>query len=327
MTCRSIENRCAKRGLVNGNVILAVSCLGAPIQLMRRREYKTLLLLFLPILSGCFVHTRTVKQAKMPSAVMSATAEELVQAVNKQCQEIHSLSATVEFQATEGGPRKGREKTYTSFSGYILLRKPEAVRVIGLLPVLHTRAFDMASDGNTFKLLIYYPHDRVIEGSNTLTKESANPLESLRPKIFFDSLLINCIRPDELVTLTTDTETKPDPKSKQMMVYPEYDLTVVRQKANSQELIPQRVIHFSRIDLHTVQEDIYDSQGDIQTQAIYGPMQQFGTQSFPGMITIKRPLEEYQFVLTIQKLNVNLELKDDQFELKIPEGTPVQKLQ
>jgi outer membrane lipoprotein-sorting protein len=294
---------------------------------MRRREYKTALLLLLPTLSGCFVHTRTVKQAKMPTVVMTATADELVQAVNKQCQAINSLSATVEFQASEGGPRKGKEKTYTSFSGYILLRKPEAIRVIGLLPVLHTRAFDMASDGNTFKLLIYYPHDHVIEGSNTLTKVAPNSVENLRPKIFFDSLLINCIQPDDLVALTTDTETKVDPKSKQLMVYPEYDLTVVRRKPDSQELIPQRVIHFSRLDLHTTQEDIYDPKGAIQTQAIYGPTQEFGPESFPGSITIKRPLEEYQIVVTVQKLKVNLALTDDQFEIKVPEGTPVRKLE
>lgn len=293
---------------------------------MRRRHYKTALLLLLPALSGCLVHTRTVKQAKMPNVIRTATADQLVQQVNEQCQAINSLSATVEFQATEGGPRKGKEKTYTSFSGYILLRKPEAVRVIGLVPVLHTRAFDMASDGNTFKLLIYYPHDHVIEGANSVTKESPNPLENLRPKIFFDSLLINCIRLDDLVTLTNDTENKIDPKSKQVMLDPQYDLTVVRRKPDSQQLIPQRVIHFSRVDLQTVQEDIYDAEGSIQTQAIYGPLQQFGPHLFPGTITIKRPLEEYQIVITVQKVNVNLTLTDDQFEIKIPEGTPVRKL-
>jgi outer membrane lipoprotein-sorting protein len=293
---------------------------------MRGREYKPLLLL-LPLLSGCFVHTKTVKQAKMPAVVLSATAEQLVQDVNQQCQEIHSLSATVEFTATEGGPRKGREKTYTSFSGYILLRKPEAIRVIGLVPVLHSRAFDMASDGNQFKLLIYYPHDHVIEGSNTVTKESANPVENMRPRIFFDSLLIDCIQSDDLVTLTTDTETKVDPKTKQVLLDPQYDLTVVRRKPNSQELIPQRVIHFTRTDLHTVQEDIYDQKGQIQTTAIYGPLQRFGPKMFPGTITIKRPLEEFQIVVTMQKLIVNLSLDDQTFEIKIPEGTPVRNLE
>ena len=293
---------------------------------MRRPEYKPLLLL-LPLLTGCFTHTKTVKQAKMPTVVLTATADELVKDVNQQCQEIHSLSATVEFTATEGGPRKGREKTYTSFSGYIILRKPEAIRVIGLVPVLHTRAFDMASDGNQFKLLIYYPHDHVIEGSNSVTKESPNPVENIRPRIFFDSLLIDCIQPDDLVTLTTDTETKVDPKTKQLLLDPQYDLTVVRAKPGSQELIPQRVIHFTRTDLHAVQEDIYDQKGQIQTTAIYGPLQRFGPQLFPGTITIKRPLEEFQIVVTMQKLNVNLTLTDDQFEIKIPEGAPVRKLE
>ena len=292
---------------------------------MRRREYKPLLLL-LPLLSGC-VHTRTVKQATMPSLVLSATAAELVQDVNKQCQEINSLSATVEFQATEGGPRQGKERTFTSFSGYILLRKPEAVRVIGLVPVLHTRAFDMASDGSEFKLLIYYPHDHVIEGSNTVTKESSNPVENLRPKIFFDSLLINCIQSDDLVTLTTDTETKMDPKTKQLLLDPQYDLTIARRKPDSQELLPQRVIRFARTDLNTVQEDIYDQKGNIQTTAIYGPLQRFGPHMFPGTITIKRPLEEFQIVITVQKVNVNLTLTDDQFEIKIPEGSPIRKLE
>jgi outer membrane lipoprotein-sorting protein len=293
---------------------------------MRRREYKTILLLLLPILSGCFVRTRTVKQAKMPGVVITATADELVQTINKQCREIHSLSATVEFQATEGGPRKGKEKTYISFSGYILLRKPESLRVIGLVPLLRTRAFDMASDGNTFKLLIP-SRKEVIVGTNTATKESSNALENLRPNIFFDSLLIDCIRPDDLVTLTTDTETKMDPNSKQLMIYPEYDLTVGRRKPDSQEIIAKRVIHFSRIDLHTVQEDIYDAKGEIQTTAIYGSLQTFGQQHFPGMITIKRPLEEYQIVITVQKIEVILTLKDDQFEIEIPAGTQVTKLE
>ena len=300
------------------------------IRLMRRRGIQNGLrlavtILLLPMLNGCLVRTRVVKQAKMSGVAMSATADQLVKSINDSCQSIQSLSATVEFQASEGGPRKGKEKTYTSFSGYILLRKPESLRVIGLLPVVRTRAFDMASDGKTFKLLI--PLDnKVVEGANTITKESPNALENFRPNVFTDSLLINCISPNDLVTLTSETKTEIDPKSKQLLEEPEYDLTVVRRKENSQELIPERVIHFSRIDLHPIQEDIYDTQGAIQTQAIYGTPQTFGTESFPGAITIKRPLEEFQIMVTFQKLRVNLSLTDDQFELKVPNGTKVQKL-
>ncbi len=293
---------------------------------MRRCEYKTLLLLLLPMLNGCLVHTRVVQQAKIPSIVLTATADDLVKSINKSCQTIHSLSATVEFKATEGGPRKGREKTYTSLNGYILLRKPESVRVIGLVPVLHTRAFDMASNGNTFKLVIP-SRNRVIEGTNTVTKKSPNAIENLRPNIFIDSLLFNCIEPDDLVTLTEDTETVIDQKSKQMTLRPEYDLSVVRRKENSQELIPERVVHFDRTDLRPYEVDIYDKNGERQTEAVYGPLQTFGPVEFPGTVTIKRPLDEYQIQISIQKLTVNLALTDDQFEVKVPEGMQVQKLQ
>jgi hypothetical protein len=190
---------------------------------------------------------------------------------------------------------------------------------------VRTRAFDMATDGNTFKLLI--PHNnKVIEGLNSVTKESSNALENFRPNVFSDSLLINCISPTDLVTLTSETKTEVDPKTKQLLDQPEYDLTVVRRKENTQELIPERVIHFSRVDLHPYQEDIYDPKGAIQTQAIYGPPQRFGAETFPGTITIKRPLEELQIVITFTKVRVNLALTDDQFELKIPSGVTVQKL-
>jgi outer membrane lipoprotein-sorting protein len=293
---------------------------------MRGRGIQNALLLLLPMLNGCLVHTRVVKQAKMPSVVLTATADELVKSINDHCNDIHSLTATVEFRATEGGPQKGKERTFTSFSGYIVLRKPESLRVIGLVPVLRTHAFDMATDGETFKLLI--PHEnKVIEGPNAMTKESSNALENFRPNVFSDSMLIKCIGSSELVTLTAETKSQIDPKSKQLMVQPDYDLTVVRRKENTQELIPERVIHFSRIDLHPYQEDIYDAKGAIQTQATYGPLQTFGPVQFPGMITITRPLEELQIVITFQKLTTNLAVTDDQFELKIPSGTMVQRLQ
>jgi outer membrane lipoprotein-sorting protein len=283
------------------------------------------LLLLLPLLNGCLWHTRRVKQVKPPAVVMTATAEDLVKLINDRCNDIHSLSATVEFTATVGGPKKGKEKTYTAFSGYILMRKPEALRVIGLVPVLHTRAFDLASDGTNFKLWI--PHEnKVFEGPNTLTKESRNTLENFRPNVFSDSLLINCIGPDDLVTLTSDTSTQLNPETKKLMVRAEYDLSVLRKKPNSQQLIPERVIHFDRTDLRPYEEDIYDAKGAIQTQAIYGPDQTFGDVKFPGTITIKRPLEEYQIVITFEKLRTNLALNNDQFELKTPEGAKVQEL-
>jgi hypothetical protein len=282
--------------------------------------------LCLPVLTGCLSHTRKLQQPKMPTTVMSADVQQLVSNINKQYETIQSLNATVEFQASVGGEQKGKITDYTSVKGFILLRKPEMLRVLGLLPVLNTRAFDLASDGSTFKLLI--PHEnKAIVGSNTVSKPSSKPLENMRPYVFFDSLLIHSIGSDELLSLTTDTKTVIDSKNKQLLLQPEYALGVFRQNTNTNVLIPERVIHVSRVDLLPSGEDIYDKDGNIQTQAVYGPYESFGEFRFPGSITIKRPLEEYQIVITFQKVTVNQPLPDNQFQLDIPKGAQIQNLQ
>ena len=103
-------------------------------------------------------------------------------------------------------------------------------------------------------------------------------------------------------------------------------LTVLRRKANSQEMIRERDIHFDRTTLLPSGVDIYDSSGALQTQAVYGEYATFGQERFPATITIRRPIDEYKIVLSIQKLTLNQNLNDNQFELKIPDGYTVRKL-
>jgi len=255
---------------------------------------------------------------------MTASADQLVGSINDQCRSIQSLVAIVDFQLIEGGPRKGKQTTTTSFSGTILQQNPSSLRVTVRLPVVGTKAMDMATQGRTFTLWIPVRNE-AFKGVNTVTKESPNPLENLRPSVFSDSLLLGCIAPDDLVTLTSETKTHLDAKAKHLIAQPDYDLMVLRRKG-TQELVAQRVVHFNRTNLVPYQEDVYDQNGGIQTEATYGPIEKFGDVSFPRTIAIKRPLDELQILITIEKLTVNLPLPDDKFELTIPEGTTVHRL-
>jgi hypothetical protein len=284
--------------------------------------------LALPALNGCLWHTRKVPQAKMPENVLTAAPEQLVDIINKRYDSISSLSATVTFTATSGGTLKGSEKTVTPFPGYILLRKPESLRVLGLLPVVHTQAFDMASDGQTFKLVIP-PKNRAVEGPNSISQVSSNSFENMRPYMFVDSMLIPKIGDGDQLSVTGDSTTVVNPKTRKLEIRPEYLLTIGKRQGTSNILLTQRVIHFSRVDLRPIEEDIYGPDGQVQTQAIYGPLQTFGIEQFPGTITIKWPLQEQQILVTIEKLRVNPTnppLTDDQFQLRIPEGVQVQEL-
>lgn len=282
-------------------------------------------LLLLPCLQGCLVHTYHVQQPQMPALVQTAAADQLVAMVNKNGSKIHTLKATVTIQVSVGGANKGKVTDYTSLNGYILLSTPEMLRVLGLLPVVHTPAFDLASDGQNFTLTIP-PKDKAYLGTNAVTKPAANPLENLRPNIFFDTLIPQAIGPDDLVYLTTETKTHVDQKTHKLLADPEYELNIVRRQANSQELIPERRIHFDRTTLLPSGVDIYDAAGAIQTQAVYGPYASFGDQRYPSTITIRRPIDEYQIVLGFTKLSVNEPLADNQFQLKVPAGYSVQTL-
>jgi outer membrane lipoprotein-sorting protein len=292
---------------------------------------RPLLLLPLFLLTGCLYHTRKLQTPQAPTVVMNAEAVQLATRLKDAYDAIHSLSATVDLQASVGGALKGKVTDYTSFRGFILMRKPEMLRVLGLLPVVRTTAFDLVSDGTDFKLLIP-SQNKAIEGNGSVTTKSDNPLMNLRPSLFFDAIMIRPIIPEDEVILTTDDNVAQDPKTKKWFEERDYLLSIVRAKDSSnpkdgiRELIPKRVIRFNRENLQPIEQDIYDQNGTIETQTLYGPLQKFGGAMFPGVVTIKRPLEEYQIVLTLQKLVLNQPLADDQFELKIPDGVQVKTL-
>ena len=284
--------------------------------------------LALPALDGCLWHTRKVPQAALPANVLSAPPGQLVEIINRQYAAIHSLRAKVTFTATEGGALKGSEKTLAPAQGYIVLREPESLRVIAYLPVVHTPAFDMASDGPTFTLVIP-PRNRTIEGPNTVGQSSSNSMENLRPYMFVDSMVLPPIRPDDLLSVTGDSTTILNPKTRKLELRPDYLLTVSDRQGNSNILFTKRVIRFSRVDLRPVEEDIYGSDGQVQTQALYGPLQAFGTEQFPGTITIKWPLQEQQILITILTLRINPTnppVTDDQFQLRVPSGMSIEQL-
>jgi outer membrane lipoprotein-sorting protein len=299
-----------------------------------RRDWLKFLALLVPVLTGCLSHTRKLQQPKLAGAVMNADAVQLVEAVNRRYDQINSMTATVDFAASVGGAHSGKQTDYTSFHGFILFRKPQMLRVIGQVPVIRTIAFNLASNGDTFTLVIP-PRSRAIQGSASVTTRAANPMENLRPGVFLDAIVIQRIAPDRIVSLINSSSNTIEPRTKQLIETPQYDLTISKPgERSSPGGLPQvdkalRVIHFSRINLMPTEQDIYNADGDVETQIIYGPYQDFNGTQYPATITINRLLDEYRITLTVEKLvlnPVNPPLTDESFELEVPKGYKVQKM-
>ena len=84
---------------------------------------------------------------------MNADVLELVKGINERYDKIQSLTATMDFAASVGGAHRGAQTDYTSSGLYSLPQAADAAGVI-MVPVLHTDALDLASNGNDFTLLI-----------------------------------------------------------------------------------------------------------------------------------------------------------------------------
>jgi len=297
--------------------------------MMPLRRIASVSALILPLLlSGCFVEftTRKLPVPVAPANVQTVTPEELVARLNQRWDTLQTLNATVEIQASVEKSDQGLARDYTTFRGIILMRKPGMLRVLGLVPILGTRMFDMASDGNNFTL--YVPSkSKAIKGSNKLNKKSVNVLENLRPEFFYDSMVVQGLAPDDDYLVAGDSETIEDVKKKRLLITPEYVLNIMRRKEGSHELKPSRVITIHRDDLLPYDQDFYDSEGNIETEVTYSNYQKFDFGMYPNKMIIKRPLEGFQLVLTIQKVNQNQTLSDDQFNVTVPDGTQIQNLE
>jgi hypothetical protein len=294
---------------------------------MKRLSRTAALALPMLALSGCslFPTTRKLPVPKGPTITQTVAPEALVKQINQRWEHMNALTATVDIQATQLKSKEGVAKDFPSCRGFILLRKPNMLRVVA--QYFGVRVFEIGSDGEHFTLSIP-TKSKAIEGSNKLEKRSTNQLENLRPGFFFDAMMVRGLDSDDYYSVTADTETVEDAQKKHLYAVPEYVLSVNRHNSGSHNDIPVRVITFHRDDLLPYQQDLYDEKGNLETEVLYSKYTDFGGSKYPSLVTIKRPIEGIQLVLTVERVveNPDPPLTDSQFQIKLAEGTKVQQL-
>jgi len=274
---------------------------------------------------GCLFRTRPVEETYSKAPLKESSQAALIDIINQQALKIQSLQATVDIDTSAGGAKKGHVTDYKEIRGYVLARKPAMLHMIGLLPIVRTTAFDMVSDGQEFKLWIP-PKNRFVVGRNDVeTRNSDQPMESIRPQDIYDAILIRPIDPEhEIAVLENGEEILHDSKGHRVL-QEDYELIVIR-KVDGNEGVLSRKIVFSRTDLQPHRQYIYDDQHNLVTDARYANYKENDGINFPSRIEIFRPQEEYDITLNMLKLEINKPLRDDQFGLQQPPGAEVVSL-
>jgi outer membrane lipoprotein-sorting protein len=291
---------------------------------MRSIHRCRVVLIWLAVLptAGCLFRSRKIEQPFNYSSIQTATQQQLLDYINSQSAAIKTLQATVDIDTSIGGVKKGKVTDYQQIRGYVLARKPAMLRMIGLMPVVRNTAFDMVSDGNEFKLWIPPKNRFVVGKDNAPIKNPTQPLENVKPKAIYDSLLLPRIDPDnEIAVLENDTEIPAEVK-KNTIVRADYVIDVIV-KAGSGWRLSRKVI-FSRTDLLPHSQLLYNEEGNVATSATYrGYKKDDNGVNYPWQIEISRPQEEYDITLSIVKLDINQPLGDDKFVLAEPPGVQI----
>src|SRR6202045_5286810 len=165
-------------------------------------RYRAILVLLTVLpLSGCLFRSRKVVQPVDTVQLKTATQQELIDYINTQASKIQSAQATVDIDTTVGGVKKGKVTDYKEIRGYVLVRKPAMLRMIGLMPIVRNKAFDMVSNGQEFKLWIP-PKNGFVVGKNAVqSPNTAHPFENIRPQNIYDALLLRPIDPLEEIAV------------------------------------------------------------------------------------------------------------------------------
>jgi outer membrane lipoprotein-sorting protein len=270
---------------------------------------------------GCAAsHTTVVKPNGAPVQLQTANKQDLVDRYNALATGVKSVNLSVTMTLTAGSAYTGVIKQYHEVNGFILAQRPSDIRVIGQLPVVGTKIFDMVSDADTFRISIPSEH-KFIAGPTKLERPSAKPIENLRPQHLIGAIFWDAI-PDHAPVLLEEAGAGER----------YYVLTVIRRvrdtgaedSGTDWEIAQKEWI--DRADLSVARRQTYDPGGKIGSDVAYGGWDTFGGVHYPRQVGLTRPGNDYKLQIGITKAAFNETITADRFELKQPEGEELVKV-
>ncbi|HXR96736.1 MAG TPA: hypothetical protein VN709_02730 [Terriglobales bacterium] len=241
--------------------------------------------------------------------LQSASLDQLVSAFNQRADAIHTMSLKLTLTATSG------KKKYPGVNSFLLTESPASIRIWGTFTLVG-RLFDMASDGENFELSLPTRNQFIVGKNNVIPPDPEHPLNTLRPQVIRNALLINPISSSLHVAFDPDE----DPDT--------YDVLVLAPGHNQVDTLLRRIT-FSRYDLLPSRQVIYDGDGIHATRATYGQYLTVAGIAVPLAMTIERPVEGYTLRLQVNSKGVvlNRPFPDpNTFTLSQPPGSTLTRL-
>lgn len=244
---------------------------------------------------------------------------QLLAAYNAQADLVRSLQIYAVVRG-EGGKEYGSgAKQPRGLSTTIQLQAPALMRMTGFVPFAESRAFDIASDGREFRLLVPVDREmRFLVGPVDAPANSPNPKENLRPQS-----LVDAFRWPNGTSLGI-TPAQPASRGVRVLGIQLLPLRGVPRKGE---------VEFDLRNGTVSSLSIYGPDEGLISQTRYMDWEQAPDQAgggemdcYPRRIVLVQAKQHFQLDVRVLQLNLNPPMAKALFVLKPPRGIPVVKL-
>jgi hypothetical protein len=272
--------------------------------------------------SGCSIKQKTKIEVPIKIAqAKTATYEELLQIINNYNKIYEMSSNGLRLTLTMGKLESGVLDKYRRAPGYILLRRPDSIRLVIQEPIIKTAQVDMLSVKDNFYLWIR-SRNEFYTGTNSAKELIAEDLPDspeipIRPRDIFEAVL-----PQGIVVDSTDIriarEEDMDAESKY------YVLSVYKEEMAPVSHTVRR-IWIERSSLTVARQRLFGEEGQIVADIAYSDMDLTDGFSLPLEIHMDRPQDGYALDMEFTKgsWRINSALPDNAFILTPPEGAKI----
>jgi outer membrane lipoprotein-sorting protein len=277
-----------------------------------------LILLFFLVATGCVKTTTVLPPDQRLLPAKSATRSELLESLMKKGQQIGTLKATINIDASHGGAATGVLDEYRQTKGYVFVDRPVHIRMQIQAPVVSSTVAIMVSDGQEYRVSIPLKNEFAIEDVNAPI-DPKNILSSLRPQIILEGLFVDI----------TELAKKPSVKSfieEEIVGIRSYYIFSFFDTASDEPELLQR-IWIDRADLEVSRKQVFGKDGRLEQDVEYQDYHNENRVSYPKLITIRRPIEGVTLKITFQQTTLNDTLDAKLlFDLPRPEGSKLLQL-
>lgn len=321
------------------------------------KSYKKLLCLLCVLLiltaSGCLSVKTTKSTAILLKTYDRATANSLIEKINS-LTEVASIKGNASLKLTDLRlSEQGKIEPYRPADALIILQRPEQIRLLIRVPIIKQNIADMTSDGNKFRIAVYYPDEykRFLVGSNSRDysqevekmagqdqkkvqqKQQISSIARIRPQHITEAVLIKPITVEnsnlqyfvsDLTREEVDTPVGQTPKR----VLRSYQVLYLLEKVGSGELKLIKEFWFDRTqaNLPLAHMQIFNQDGAVVSEVSYKKYKPVGKTAFPQTIEVIRSMDNYTLELNFENTQENTDIEKSVFYLENKEHLPEKDL-